>query len=378
MPNHHALLSASSSDRWIHCPPSVRLEEKYKDTESSYALEGTNAHELCEYLLHEALGDHTIRDPTEDLDYYDQEMQESAEGYRDAVMEIYEDMKKKGMDPAVFIEQQVDFSRYVPEGFGTSDCLLIGDDTMVVVDFKYGKGVEVHAEHNSQLSCYALGAYLTFSSLYDIQNIMILIYQPRIGNYSKWELTTKELLTWAEEVLKPAATLAFDGKGKYCAGNWCRFCKAKATCRARAKANLELAKYDFADPPELDDSEISAILPQLDNLLAWGADVKDYALQKALAGTHFDGYKLVEGKSNRRYTDEDAVAAKVLSAGYDPYEKKLLGITAMTRELGKKTFNDLLSGLIEKPQGKPTLVPESDKRPALNTAKDDFSDEKEN
>jgi hypothetical protein len=378
MPNHHALLSASSSDRWIHCPPSVRLEEKYKDTESSYALEGTNAHELCEYLLHKALGDHTIRDPTEDLDYYDQEMQESAEGYRDAVMEIYEDMKKKGMDPAVFIEQQVDFSRYVPEGFGTSDCLLIGDDTMVVVDFKYGKGVEVHAEHNSQLSCYALGAYLTFSSLYDIQNIMILIYQPRIGNYSKWELTTKELLTWAEEVLKPAATLAFDGKGKYCAGNWCRFCKAKATCRARAKANLELAKYDFADPPELDDSEISAILPQLDNLLAWGADVKDYALQKALAGTHFDGYKLVEGKSNRRYTDEDAVAAKVLSAGYDPYEKKLLGITAMTRELGKKTFNDLLSGLIEKPQGKPTLVPESDKRPALNTAKDDFSDEKEN
>lgn len=378
MPNHHALLSASSSDRWIHCPPSVRLEEKYKDTESSYALEGTNAHELCEYLLHEALGDHTIRDPTEDLDYYDQEMQESAEGYRDAVMEIYEDMKKKGMDPAVFIEQQVDFSRYVPEGFGTSDCLLIGDDTMVVVDFKYGKGVEVHAEHNSQLSCYALGAYLTFSSLYDIQNIMILIYQPRIGNYSKWELTTKELLIWAEEVLKPAATLAFDGKGKYCAGNWCRFCKAKATCRARAKANLELAKYDFADPPELDDSEISAILPQLDNLLAWGADVKDYALQKALAGTHFDGYKLVEGKSNRRYTDEDAVAAKVLSAGYDPYEKKLLGITAMTRELGKKTFNDLLSGLIEKPQGKPTLVPESDKRPALNTAKDDFSDEKEN
>jgi hypothetical protein len=213
MPNHHALLSASSSDRWIHCPPSVRLEEKYKDTESSYALEGTNAHELCEYLLHKALGDHTIRDPTEDLDYYDQEMQESAEGYRDAVMEIYEDMKKKGMDPAVFIEQQVDFSRYVPEGFGTSDCLLIGDDTMVVVDFKYGKGVEVHAEHNSQLSCYALGAYLTFSSLYDIQNIMILIYQPRIGNYSKWELTTKELLIWAEEVLKPAATLAFDGKG---------------------------------------------------------------------------------------------------------------------------------------------------------------------
>lgn len=378
MPDCHAILSASSSDRWIHCPPSVRLEEKYKDSGSSYAAEGTSAHALCEYLLHEALGDHTIRDPTEDLDYYDQEMQEAAEGYRDAVMEIYNKMKQQGRDPAVFVEQRVDFSKYVPEGFGTSDCLLIGEDTMYVVDFKYGKGVEVHAEHNSQLSCYALGAYLTFSPIYDIEHIVIVIYQPRIGNYSKWELTTKELLDWAEKTLKPAADLAFKGEGEYAAGSWCRFCKAKATCRKRAEANLKLAEYDFADPPELDDSEIADILPKLDDLLAWGADIKDYALQKALSGTHFEGYKLVEGKSNRRYTDEDAVAAKVAAAGYDPYEKKLLGITAMTRALGRKKFNELLSDLIEKPQGKPTLVPESDKRPALNTAKDDFSEEEEN
>ena len=244
-----------------------------------------------------------------------------------------------------------------------------------IIDFKYGLGVLVDAEENPQMMCYALGALDTYEYLYSIQTIRMTIFQPRRDNISTYEISRDDLMKWAEEILKPTAALAYNGEGEFNAGDHCQFCKAKATCRKRAEHNLELAQYDFEMPPNLDEAEIAAILPRIDDLVAWANDIKEYALQQALSGVEYPGFKVVEGKSNRKYSDENAVASTVEAAGFDPYEKKLLGITAMTSLLGKKKFNELLSGFITKPQGKPTLVPESDKRPALNTAKDDFSEE---
>jgi hypothetical protein len=225
------------------------------------------------------------------------------------------------------------------------------------------------------MMCYALGALDTFDGIYDIQTIRLTIFQPRRDNISTYEISKTDLMKWAEEILKPTAELAYNGEGEYNAGDHCQFCKAKATCRKRAEHNLELAQYDFEMPPNLDEAEISAILPRIDDLVAWAGDIKEYALQQAISGTEYPGFKVVEGRSIRKYTDEAAVASAVTDAGYDPYEKKVLGITAMTSLLGKKKFEELLGGMIMKPPGKPTLVPESDKRPALNTAKDDFSEE---
>ena len=222
--------------------------------------------------------------------------------------------------------------------------------------------------------CYALGALEAFDDLYDISTIEMTIFQPRRENVSTSSISKEDLLKWADEVLKPTAALAYEGKGEFKAGDHCQFCKVKATCRKRAETNLELAKYDFEMPATLDDFEIATILPKIDQLISWGNDIKDYALTQAQSGTHYDGFKIVEGRSNRKYTDDDAVAVAVTAAGYDPYEKKLLGITAMSSLLGKKQFEQLLGGLVYKPPGKPALVPESDKRPAMNTAADDFND----
>ena len=370
----HAFLSASTSHRWLACPPSAKLCAQEADQSSPYAKQGTNAHELCEYLLNEALGRHT-RDPTEDLDYYDAEMQEAAEGYRDFVMEQVEAARNLCSDPLVCVEQRLDFSRWVENGFGTGDCVIVADDLLHIIDLKYGVGVLVSATDNSQMKCYALGALDTFGDLYDIRRIRMTIYQPRRQNVDTFELTTKELLSWADKVLAPTAKLAYEGAGEFHAGDHCQFCKIKATCRERADYSMELAKYEFAEAPTLDPDEIAAILPQIDSLVSWAEDIKTYALQQALSGQHYPGWKVVEGRSNRKYTDEGAVAAVVQNAGYDPYERKLLGITAMTRQLGKKKFEELLSGLVVKPQGKPVLAPETDKRPALNTAQDDFRKE---
>lgn len=370
----HAFLSASSSHRWLACPPSAKLCAQEADQSSPYAKQGTNAHELCEYLLNEALGRHT-RDPTEDLDYYDAEMQEAAEGYRDFVMEQVEAARSLCPDPLVCVEQRLDFSRWVENGFGTGDCVIVADDLLHIIDLKYGVGVLVSATDNSQMKCYALGALDTFGDLYDIRHIRMTIYQPRRQNVDTFELTTKELLSWADKVLAPTAKLAYEGAGEFHAGDHCQFCKIKATCRERADYSMELAKYEFAEAPTLDPDEIAAILPQIDSLVSWAEDIKTYALQQALSGQHYPGWKVVEGRSNRKYTDEGAVAAVVQNAGYDPYERKLLGITAMTRQLGKKKFEELLSGLVVKPLGKPVLAPETDKRPALNTAQDDFRKE---
>lgn len=375
----HAYLAASASERWLHCPPSAKLCAQEEDQGSPYAQQGTDAHELCQHLLEKALGRQT-RDPTEDLTYYDAEMQESAEGYASFVMDQVAEAKALCVDPLVCVEQTVDFSKWVPHGFGTADALIVADDLLYITDFKYGVGCLVSADGedgtgNSQLKCYALGALDTFGDLYDIKRIRLSIYQPRRDNVDTFELTKADLLKWADEVLAPIAKLAYEGEGDFEAGDHCQFCKVKATCRKRAEYAMDLAKYDFAEAPTLDESEIAAILPQIDTLVRWAEDIKTYALEQALAGVKFPGFKLVEGRSNRKYTDEAAVARVVSEAGFDPYEKKLLGITAMTKQLGNKRFEELLSGLVVKPQGKPVLVPKSDTRTELNTAANDFEEE---
>lgn len=373
MPGKHAILSASSSHRWLNCPPSAMLCASAGDRASPYAQQGTDAHALCEYKVLTALGS-KIPDPAEALEYFDTEMDYCTDEYRNYVLEQYENAKQYCSDPVILIEQRLDFSRWVPDGFGTGDCVIVADNVLHVIDFKYGLGVLVDAEDNSQMRCYALGALDMYDGIYDINTIKMTIFQPRRDNISTCTMSKDDLMSWAGNILAPTAKLAAEGGGEFKAGDHCQFCKIKATCRKRAEHNLELARYDFEMPDNLGDIEIAAILPRIDDLIAWGNDVKEYALQKALSGTEYQGYKVVEGKSNRKYTDENAVASAVRNAGYDPYEKKLLGITAMTSLLGKKKFEEVLGGLITKPQGRPALVPDTDKRPAYNTAKEDFKE----
>ena len=373
-PKGHAILSASSSDRWLHCPPSARLCETYEDKGSDYAAEGTDAHELCEYKLKKALG-MDASDPTENLTWHNEEMEDCANGYAAYILEMVEAAKESCADPKVLIEQRVDFSRWVEQGFGTADCIIIADGTLRICDYKHGLGVLVDATDNPQMKCYALGALELFDDIYDIDNVSMTIYQPRRQNISTFEISKDALYKWADEVLKPTADLAFAGDGNFLCGEWCGFCKAKHECRARAESNLTLAQYDFKFPPLLEDSEIEYILSRADELVAWASDIKEYALQQAISGKEWAGWKLVEGRSNRKYSNEEAVIQVVTDAGFDPYEKKLLGITAMQKRLGKSRFDELLTAYIEKPQGRPTLVPESDKRPAMNNAKTDFMEE---
>jgi hypothetical protein len=333
----HALLSASSADRWLHCPPSARLCEGYEDKGSDYAAEGTDAHTLCESRLKKALGMKT-KDPVEDLSWYNAEMEDCANGYADYVLELLEQAKQTCTDPVVMIEQRVDFSRWVKEGFGTADCIIIADGVMNIVDYKHGKGVEVSAEANPQMMLYALGALEIFDGIYDITEVRMSIYQPRKSNVSVCVMDKDSLLEWAHNDLMYKAKLAYDGEGEFQCGDWCRFCKAKSECRKRAAANLEIAKYEFQEPPLLEDVEIAEILGKVDELAAWAADVKEYALRKAINGQEWPGWKLCEGRSVRRYVNEDAVARAVLDAGYSPYEEKILGITAMTAASVKRSL----------------------------------------
>lgn len=372
-PKGHAVLSASSSDRWLHCPPSARLCESYDDKGSNYAAEGTDAHALCEYKLRKALGIEAV-DPTENLTWFNEEMNDCAIGYAAYILEQVEAAKQVCADPVVLIEQRVDFSRWVEGGFGTADALIIADGTLKICDYKHGLGVLVRAEENPQLMCYALGALELFDKIYDIETVSMTIYQPRRDNVSTYELPKDDLYRWADEVLKPTAELAFAGDGNFLCGEWCGFCKAKNDCRARAEANLALAQYEFKLPPLLTDEDIEDILEKVDELVSWASDIKEYALQQAISGKEWAGWKLVEGRSNRKYVNDAVVADVVEHAGFDPYERKVFGVTAMQKLLGKTRFDELLSPYIEKPQGKPTLVPESDKRPAMSTAAADFNE----
>ena len=371
---NHALLSASSSHRWLNCSPSARLTENYPDKSSDFAAEGTDAHSLCEFRLKEALS-LKAKNPIENLTWYNEEMESCASDYVSYILELIADAKKNCTNPKVLIEQRLNYSRYVESGFGTGDCIVIADGAIHVVDYKHGKGVEVDATQNSQMMLYALGALELFDRIYDINTISMTVFQPRRSNISTYTLSKDELLDWANDVLVPTAKLAWNGEGEFHCGEWCGFCKAKADCRERAESNLQMARHDFKLPPLLTDDEVEEILSKVDELVSWANDIKTYALQSAISGKEWSGYKLVEGRSNRKYTDETAVASAVKSAGYDPYEKKLLGITEMQKTLGKTKFDELLDAFIYKPQGKPTLVPASDKRQPINTAKNDFKED---
>lgn len=372
-PKSHALLSASSSHMWLNCPPAARMCESYEDKGSDYAAQGTDAHAIAEYKLKTALGQ-KCEAPTESLTYFDEEMERCTDDYSQYVLEQVEQAKQKCKDPIVLVEQRLDFSKYVPDGFGTGDCVIVADGNLTVIDFKYGRGVLVEADNNPQMMLYALGALELFDGIYDIDTVTMTIFQPRRENVSTFTMSKSELLEWADTELAEKAKQAYEGQGEFHCGEWCQFCKAKADCRKRASTNIELAKYEFKLPPLLNDEDVEEILGRIDELIAWAGDIKEYALRAAMSGKHWSGYKLVEGRSNRKYTDENEVVKAVTAAGYDPYEHKVLGITAMISLLGKKQFNDILGNLITKPQGKPTLVPDSDKRPAINNAKSDFTE----
>ena len=373
-PEKHAKLSASSAHRWMNCNPSANLEREFADKSSEAAAEGSAAHALCEHKLRKALKQRSTR-PTSKYD--SDEMEMYTDSYLEFVLEQIEIAKQHCADPFVLIEQRLDFSCYVPDGFGTGDCLIVADKLLHIIDFKYGLGVLVDAEDNPQMMLYALGALQLFDALYDIDTVSMTIFQPRRENVSTWTISVSELEEWAEKTLRPKAELAFKGEGEFNPGPWCTFCKAAVKCRARAEEKLALAQYEFAKPPLLTDEEIEDILSRLDDLTKWANEIAAYAQDAAINhGKQWNGYKLVEGRSNRKYTDESAVIAAATAAGYrDIFKKSLIPITEMEKLMGKKTFAEVLGGLVIKPQGKPTLVPASDKRPAIHTgAKHDFTE----
>lgn len=376
-PKSHAILSASSSHRWLNCNPSARLEQEFEDQETEAAAEGTAAHALCEHKLRKAL---KMRSKKPVSQYDCDEMDDYTDGYVQFVLEQLAQAKLTCPDPQVLIEQRLDFSCYVPDGFGTGDCLIIASPRLHVIDFKYGLGVLVDAYQNPQMMLYALGALRIFDCLYDITEVSMSIYQPRRENVSTWTISVDELMDWAENTLRPKADLAYKGEGEYSPGSWCQFCKAAVKCRARAEAKLDLARFEFAQPPLLSDAEIEEILEKLDDLTKWANEIMAYAQDAAINhGKEWAGYKLVESRTNRKYTDEDAVARAAASAGYrDIYKRTLIPITEMEKLMGKQTFKEVLGGLVAKPTGKPTLVPASDKRPAITTtdANHDFNEYK--
>ncbi|MBP3037956.1 DUF2800 domain-containing protein [Bacillaceae bacterium Marseille-Q3522] len=382
----HAKLSASGSKRWLTCTPSVKLEQEFPDSTSVYAEEGTLAHEISEQYLLKHLEIISKAAFTRRInkhkkhELFSEGMLDYVESYVDQVIERMNYVKSLSDDVTVLLEQRLDFSNWVPDGFGTGDVLIVGEGILEVVDLKYGKGVPVSAEGNTQMRLYALGAINQFSILYDIETVNMTIVQPRLDSISTDTISVDELLTWADEVVKPRAEMAIDGEGEFVAGDHCQFCKARYTCRARAEYNLALAKLDFAKPPSLSNDEIGEVLGKADELKKWAEEVKAYALAQAEEhGVKFPGWKLVEGRSNRKYTDEKQVAKVLFDEGYNEeaiYKKSLLGISAMEKGLGKKRFAELLNGFVIKPAGRPTLVPKSDKRPEIGStasAVEDFS-----
>lgn len=372
----HAILSASASKRWMNCTPSALLERQFADEESIYAAEGTAAHALAEHKLKRFLKKRSKR-PVSDYDR--DEMEECTDDYVSFAMEQIEKAKQSCCDPVVMIEQRLDFSRWVPEGFGTGDLVIVADDTLYIVDLKYGKGIAVSAEWNPQMLLYSLGALELFDSLYDIEKVNMTIHQPRLENVSTFEITVHDLMEWAEQELMPKAEMAAKGEGEFTVGDRCRFCKAKNTCRARAEEYLRLAQMEFKPPELLSEEEIAEVLKVADELAKWSADVYAYAQDEAIThGRVWNGFKLVEGRSNRKYVNDEEVADAAKAAGYeDIYKKSLIGITEMEKLMGKKDFQKILGNLVYKPQGKITLVPESDKRPSIQTetAEADFKED---
>ena len=370
----HAILSASASSRWLRCTPSARLERKFPDTSSPYAEEGTQAHAYSERFLNLFLKTGKTTVVIKD----NAEMQEAVQSYVNICVEKINEARTASPDAQIKVEQRLDFSRWVPEGFGTGDMVMVSDKYFEIVDLKYGKGVPVSAVNNSQMRLYALGMYDAFGYLYGADEVRMTIVQPRLDSVSTETISVDDLLTWGEEV-KKKAKIAFAGKGDFCAGNHCRFCKARNTCRAHAEYELKNVKEDL-QTTELEDFEISDILLRAKSIKSWLDGLEAYALGKALDGYEWPGMKLVEGRSNRKITDDVIAANNLLNAGFGADEiykpQTLRSITDLEKLCGKKMFGELMSGVIEKPPGKPTLVSADDKRQAIEIAniKNDFDE----
>lgn len=377
----HALLSPSAASRWLKCTPAPRLEALFPDKTSPYAEEGTLAHELCEVLLRQAYDGVDLSDRVAAIranPLYSGEMQETAEDYAAFVMERLAAARHTTPDAQLFIEQRINLTAYVPDGFGTVDALIIADDLVEVIDFKYGKGVAVSAERNPQMMIYALGAVSLHDALFNIRRVRLTIIQPRIHNSNSWELVANELREWGRAVLLPLARQAFEGEGKQVTGDHCRFCRAKGVCRALAdEADAMVDEADAtAGGKLLTAAELAERLPHFDRVESYIEAAKEAALALALDGETLPGFKVVEGRSVRKITDENELANRALCAGFDEamlYKPRSLEtLTNLEKLIGKKQFAAIAEGLIDKPQGKPTLVPEDDKRPAMVIHLDDF------
>lgn len=382
----HALLGASKADQWINCPPSARQQESVPDKRSEYADEGTAAHELSELILRRRLTpcnaaerkrlDKAITSFKADSQYYSPEMEDAVAAYVEAVEERFMAAKARSADAVILFEERLDFSEWVPDGYGTGDVVLISDDVLDVIDLKYGKGVPVSVIGNPQLRLYGLGAWSNWNYLYSITEVNMTIVQPRLDSVSTDTLPLGELLEWAETVVKPAAALADAGEGEFKSGSHCRWCKVKGSCRARADENMKAIAYEFQDPALLSLDEIGSVLHVAEQLKAWAKDVEEYAFEQAKKGTRIPSWKLVEGRSNRKITDENEVGRRLGSAGVTEFLRmSLRPLGELEKLVGKKELTGLIGDLIVKPPGKPVLVPETDKRPELNSVENDFDGE---
>lgn len=374
-PIKHALLGASSAARWIACTPSARATENLPDEETKYAAEGTRAHELCEYTLRHNLAGWKGGKPFDPMyDWYGgegtvtPEMLKAANQYVSFIHDLWVGYAVR---PMVFIEQEVDVSRWVPGGFGTCDCLMIGDGILHIIDFKYGQGVPVSPERNPQLMYYALGAYALFEGIEGIGTVCMSIVQPRMQEEPQtWELPLADLLTWAREVLQPAAELAWKGEGVYHPGGHCRFCKAYPSCRAWQKQYNPLAGFEpYPEPATLSDEELGEWLQKLEGLAAYAKDLEEYAQQALMEGRSLPGWKLVQGRSTRKWTDQDAAFQQMEHDGIDEamlYTRVPISLTAAEKMIGKKKFAETMSAFITRAPGTPKLAAASDPRPAYN------------
>ncbi|HWQ74499.1 MAG TPA: DUF2800 domain-containing protein [Syntrophomonas sp.] len=380
----HALLGASKAEQWLNCPPSARLQEHVPDKGSEFAAAGTLAHALAENRLRRNLTlcnsatrkklDTAYENLKKD-EMYCTEMENAVTEYITVVTERYMEVKYRTPDAIILLEEKLDYREWVPGGFGTGDVIIIADDVLEVIDFKYGTGVLVDATGNPQLRLYGLGAWAEYNLLYDIQTIKMTIMQPRRDNLSTDIISVEDLLTWADTIVRPTALLADAGEGEFKSGDHCKWCRVKATCRARADENMKALEYQFQEPALLSNDEIGPILFIAQQLQTWAKDIQDYAYDQALKGEQIPQWKLVEGKSNRKIPDEDKAKDALKDAGYDTtvyIKQSLYGIGELEKRVGKKELTSILDGLIIKPPGSPVLVPETDNRPELNSMEKDF------
>ncbi len=380
----HALLSASGASRWMNCTPSARLEEKFDESSTStFAAEGTLAHEFGDVNLRFKNGEITKKILNSELKklrkdkHYTSEMEGEVDKYVTIVMEAFAVAKARTPDAKLLIEERVDFSHLVEKGFGTGDVCIVADGFLDVIDLKYGKGVKVDADKNPQLMLYGSGALRNFDIVYDIHTVNLVIVQPRLDHLSEWKISTEDLIEWGQKEVKPKAAKAYQGKGVQKAGDHCKWCKVKAMCATLAAVNVKLAQHDFKDPHLLTESQVLGVYKQIPMLVDWANAVGKHLLDEAVKGKKWQGLKLVEGRSNRKWTDEKKVQEALIENLFDEKEfttTKLQGITEVEKLVGKSEFPTILGSLVIKPQGKPTLVPMSDKRQAMGVeqAKEDF------